>query len=473
MSKENKNIKKETEAAVARRKKNSTKTKNEKSVTVTKKNATYKNKSAFKAKQPLTDEEKAIRTRRAVIIIISIILAAALILGIVLGIVTLVRNASYVMKLERVGVDKGVAAFLISMYKHDYLQNLVANGVDASDSDSFWEKARVTGNEGDLFNYEATEYLKAVIAANVLFDEYAKLSKDDEYKIEFAVQEVLNYQAAGSKKTFNELTKEMGFDYKDFKKGTEMLYKLRVVYTTVFGESGSKMQTSFANYCEEFYNNNYIRAKILVIRTEDTYEFDNGEMIKGDDGKYKTRPLTPEEKAKRAEYIARLDECVENLKVNPNNTIAMNDFNNLLALIADEYNENVTSGVKNGYYLAANSEYTSKLGLDEIVKDAFDLDIGEIAVHTHEAGVAKSTTEESSIGFSYKCYVYRMEKENKAYKDSSLEHFFYDFNSLASVSLYGEMIDEYSKDVELRDKWDAINPIAIPRNYDFRVKSFG
>ena len=73
-----------------------------------------------------------------------------------------------------------------------------------------------------------------------MFDEYATLTNEDIYKIDFAVQEVLNFQAGGSKKTFNELTSSMGFDFKDFKRGTEMLYKLRVVYNTVFGESGSK-----------------------------------------------------------------------------------------------------------------------------------------------------------------------------------------------------------------------------------------
>ena len=52
------------------------------------------------------------------------------------------------------------------------------------------------------------------------------------------------------------------------------------------------------------------------------------------------------------------------------------------------------------------------------------------------------------------------------------KHFFLDFNYLASVSLYSEMVKEYAKEVEVKDKWDALNPVAIPRNYNYRVKSF-
>ncbi len=428
--------------------------------------------SAVKTKKkPLTEEERAKRTRRTVIIVLSAILAAAIVFGIVLGVVTLVRSASYVMTLDRVGIDKGVASFLISIYKHDYIETLLNNGIDASDSNEFWLKKRYTGTEGDLFNYEVTEYLKGIVAANVLFDEYATLTDEDIYKIDFAVQEVLNFQAGGSKKTFNELTSSMGFDFKDFKRGTEMLYKLRVVYNTVFGESGSKMQTSFADYCDTYYNANYIRAKILIIRTQDTYKFDeNGEMIKGEDGKYEIRTLTEEEKLERADYIARLDSCVAQLKNNPDNTIAFNDFNNLLDEVAEKYKENVTSAVKNGYYLAKGSDYTTKLSLDGIINEAFNLEVGEI--YTCETGVTVAEDNDKSTGFSYKCYVYKMEKEARAYKNSSLEHFFVDFNALASVSLYGEIVDEYSKNVEIKDKWDAINPVAIPRNYNYRVKSF-
>ena len=293
------------------------------------------------------------------------------------------------------------------------------------------------------------EYLKGIVAANVLFDEYATLTEEDEYKIDFAVQEVLNFQAGGSKKTFNELTSSMGFDFKDFKRGTEMLYKLRVVYTTVFGESGSKMQTNFADYCNRYYESNYIRAKILLIRTQDTYKLDeNNEMIKGEDGKYEIRLLTEAEKQERAAYIAQLDACVDSIRSNPENTIALNDFNNLLNEVAEKYNENVTSAVKNGYYLSQDSDYTSKLGLDGVINEAFNLDIGEI--YSCETGVTVAETTNSSTGFSYKCYVYRMEKEEKAYQDSSLEHFFLDFNSLASVALYGEIVDEYSKEVDVK-----------------------
>lgn len=421
--------------------------------------------------KPLSQEASAIRTRRIVIITLSVILSLAVVLGAVLGIITAVRNSSYIMTLDRVGIDEGVASFLISIYKYDYMVALLESGVEAEDTSEFWSTPLYTGNQGDLFNYEAERYLKSIIAANALFDEYATLTAADKSKIAFAVEEVLGRKASGDKKAFNELTKEMGFDYKDFEKGSEMLYKMRVVYNTVFGESGSKMQTSFADYCESFYNKNYIKAKILIIRTQDTYELDeSGNMIKGEDGKYKTRPLKEAEKLERANYISELDACVESIRNNPNNTISLNDFNNLLEEIANKYKENVVSGVTDGYYLASGSEYSSLLGIDDVISKAFSLEIGEI--YTNETGALMSDDEEDNDSFSYKCYVYKMEKEDKAYKNKSLEHFFRDFNSLASVSLYSEIVDAYSKDVEVKDDWKNINPVAIPYNYNYRVNTF-
>ena len=53
-----------------------------------------------------TPEESAKKTRRIIKITVCVILALALLLGAVLGIITAVRNASYVMKADRVGIDK-------------------------------------------------------------------------------------------------------------------------------------------------------------------------------------------------------------------------------------------------------------------------------------------------------------------------------------------------------------------------------
>ena len=446
-------------------------------------------------KQEPTPEESARKTRRIIIIAVCVILALAILLGAVLGIVTAVRNASYVMKLDRVGIDKGVASFLISLYKYEY----IASYSGASDSDTFWNKARVTGTEGDLFNYEATEYLKEIVAANALFDQYAELTSEDKKRINLATKEVLNFKASGSEKTFNEKTAEFGFDFDDFKRGSEMIYKASVVATRVFGEGGANMQTMFGDWCNTFYENNYIKAKILIIRTEDTfaYEMDeNGDFVLNEKGEkipiyetdaggnkiHATRPLTAEEKAERLQYVNELKSLEAALKENPNATITRNKFNNLLTEIAEKYNENVTSAVKDGYYLMRKSyvdeksgthelittDYTGKLNLDHIVRELYSRDEGEI--YSYETGAAVAEDVESS--FSYVCFAYRMEKPEGAYADSTLEHFFWDFNSLAAYFLYVDLIKEKISDVELKKKWDGINPVSIPVNKDIYVAEF-
>lgn len=435
-------------------------------------------------KQEPTPEESARKTRRIIIITVCVILALAILLGAVLGIVTAVRNASYVMKIDRVGIDKGVASFLISLYKYEY----VASYTGASDSDSFWNKARVTGTEGDLFNYEATEYLKEILAANALFDSYAKLTNEDKKKINLATTEILNFKASGSEKTFNEKTKEFGFDFDDFKRGSEMIYKASVVLTRVFGDGGSNMQTMFGDWCNTFYENNYIKAKILIIRTEDTFKYDeNGEAVyetdAGGNKIHATRPLTPAEKEERLQYVTKLDSLAAALRESPNSTITRNQFNNLLTEIAEKYNENVTSAVKDGYYLMRKtnvetgygneqlitSDYTGKMNIDHIVRELYSLDEGEIYVYESGAAVAE---DDAVSSFSYKCYAYRMEKNEGAYADSTLEHFFWDFNSLAAYFLYVDLIKEKVSDVELKKKWDDMNPVSIPMNKDIYVAEF-
>lgn len=454
MSNKSKNVKKQTEISFY--KKNGTKT---------------KTKSIIKN---VTVEESAKRTKRIIVISVSIVLALAIIFGAVLGIITAVRNASYVMKLDRVGIDKGVASFLISIYKYDFMIYLLEGGVEATeDTEEFWSSSYVSGTYGDLFDYESTRYLKSVIAANALFDQYAELSEDDEYKIDFAVEEVLNRKCDGSKQTFNELTAPMGFDFKDFRRGSEMLYKMRVVCSTVFGEGGSKMQTEYADYCESFYNSNYIRAKILFIRTEDTYVIDEEtNKVVVENGKGVTRPLEEHEKAERLADINRLDKCIE--AINKGSNFAVDDFNSLLAELGNKYSyENVVLGTEHGYYFAQNSQYAKDFGMSDIISEAFKLEEGEITTHEKGAIIAEGD-EESDSGYSYKCYIYRLEKEDKAYQNSSLKDFFYDFNSLASISLYEKLVDEKAEKVEIIEKkWSEIIPSAIPYNYDYRVNSFG
>lgn len=460
-----------------------------------KKKKMIEQRKAINKKAPLTAEQSAKKTRRIIITVICVILALAIILGAVLGIITAVRNSSYVMKADRVGIDKGVANYLISLYKYDY----VISYEGAKDTDEFWNKARVTGTEGDLFNLQATRHLKQIVAANALFDQYTKLTKDDKKRIDLAVNEVLNFKASGSENTFNEKAKDMGFDFDDFKKASEMIYKANIVAVRVFGENGANMPSLFGDFCDSFYEDNYVKAKILIIRTENTFAYEtdsNGEFVLDEKGEkipiydtdedgnkiHRTRPLSTAEKAERLDYIARLDSLVAQLTEKPDSVHTRNTFDSLLEEIAVKYDENVLTGVTDGYYLfrksyvsedygkeqIIRSSYTERLGLDHIVKQAYALETNEIYVY--ESGAA--VDDDSTDSYSYKCYVVKENAKKGAYSDSSLEHFFRDFNALAAYFLYAELIEEKTDDVKLTKKWDAIDPVAIPMNKDLYVLEF-
>ena len=190
-----------------------------------------KRSTAGKAKKPsLTSAQK---TRRTVIIIISVIVGLAITVGAVLGIITAAKNSSYLMKLDNVGITPGVASYLSSYFKALYMQNLAASGADVSDTPSFWNKKVFKENTyGDYLAYETEEYIKELIASNAIFDKHTSLTSEDRDEIDLAIKEILVYRADGQKAQFNQDVKNMDFDYKDFQSATEMLYKSYVVKTS-------------------------------------------------------------------------------------------------------------------------------------------------------------------------------------------------------------------------------------------------
>ena len=409
--------------------------------------------------------ESAVYTKKFVIISVSILVGIALIFGATLGIVAAVKNASYVMKLEGIGIDSGVANYLSSYFKAKYMQSLASSGVDVSDTASFWN-TKVFGENtyGDYLEYETEQYMKQIIASLLIFDMYTSLTKEDEDEIDLAVKEILVYKASGDKKAFNEDTEKYGFDYNDFKNGTEILYKTYILNERIFGKNGANM-TSFSEYCEEYFSG-YARVKLIFIRTKDTFVLDSeGNRVKDDKNNDSLRELTDSEKAERQEYIARLDACMNGIN---DGSVAPEQFDVLAEELIAKYGENSKESIT-GYYFSTGSTYTEefKKYYPTVVSKAFDMEIGDCSVIEFGSVMAEGEEEkeESTAAFVGRCYIYRVEKEKDAYKKQN--DFFADFYSLASSSLHQKMIEEYAKKVEVLDKWEKIDQRNIPYNTDY------
>ncbi|MBQ9071005.1 MAG: hypothetical protein IJY23_06650 [Clostridia bacterium] len=410
------------------------------------------------------------RTRRIVIILVSVLVGIAVVLGAVLGIVAAVRRASHVMRLEDIGINEGVASYLSSVFKSMYMQNLASSGVSVSDTESFWNTKVFRENTyADYLEYETTQYIKQIIAANVIFDSYTTLKSADKSKIEQATNEILVYQSGGDKGAFNEATEAMGFDYKDFKKATEILYKAYMIKSRIFGDSGERM-SSFPEELESFYSG-YARVKLIFIRTQDTFVLDeSGNRVQDSDGNDSLRALTAEEKSERAAYIERLDACIAGIN---DGTVAPEYYDSLAAEIYGKYKENIDTALTTGYYFMSGSKFTTEFSeaFSDVVKTSSSLGIGEAGVVEYGSIMADDGEDEKKqLEFVGRCYIYRVERESAAYEKEDKNGFFSDFSSLAATSVCQKMINDYAAKVEILDKWENINPVAIPYNTNYVAK---
>ena len=385
--------------------------------------------------------------KRLIVIIVSVFLAAVLLFGAIYGIVIAVINAGYVMTYGGIGVDSGVVAYLTSYYKAVYMKNLAQDGNEVEDTAEFWGQIMVNETTlGDYLKYSTENYIKQVLAVNYLFDRYATLTSDDKKDLELAVREKLDYLAGGSVSTFNEMSAEYGFDYDDFKEGSELLYKAWSAKSKMFGENGEYM-LEFPDEVEEYYKS-YSHVKLLFVRTESTFVLDeNGDRVKGDDGNDTLRDLTDEEKAQRLESVEYLKGVIAKINSGESDGAI---FDQLLR----DYDEGDRDSHTKGYYFNENASYTKEFAdeFKRVVDIAYEIDIG------------KASYTECSVGY---CFIYRIPRETGAYVDTSSDWCFSDFFPNASTEMFQKMIDEIAAEVEVRDGWSLIDPVSIPYTTDF------
>lgn len=440
-----------------------------------------KNNRAFAAafnKMPsreISSAESAAKTRRLVIIFVSAVLSIVLLLGAVLGTVAIVRNASYAVRLESVGMTEGVANYFVTLLKADYLRR-----TNAVDTPEFWASPYInaevsTSTHGDYLNRYVEENIKKILADNYLFDKYLWLSGSEKDDIAMTANEMLYSLASNSKQKFNDIAAQYGFDYDDFKKAVEMLYKSSAVANGIFGSNGQSL-VGLTDYCDEFFMGSedfvgYTRAKIVFIRTEDTFKLDeNGNRITESrtdaDGKAitvdVTRPLTDEEKAARQSHINVFEACIEGFA---NDTVPKSTFDEEAEKVY-AYGENEKEG-KDGYYFNANSAFTREFSevYSEVVDKAAALSVGSVGVVEY---TAQSEGFDKRNGFVGKVYIYRVENEDKAYENVT-SPFFADFYKIASYYLTLRMANDNMEKAEFGSKWQNINVLTHKYTFDYSI----
>ena len=402
---------------------------------------------------PKNKNERQNKRKNAFLItFICIFLALVLIFGAVLGIVTAVKNANAVVKYEGLTMDKETASFFVTYYKYRYMSLLSSLGVEGvEDTRGFWNKIyeKEGVSYGELLTKSTEQYIRQIIAANYLFDNYGKLTGDDKDIINTARNELLTYKADGNKKHFNSEVSRYGFDYSSLKDAITMLYKANTAKNIIYGSDGSNL-ANFPEVANE-YLAEYTHAKLLFIRTETTFELDDGgNRIIGDDGNDKTRPLTDAEKAERQTLISEIRGYIDALENGGDIQMGEEMF--------DYYLEKHDEGDKNmhadGYYFHKNSSFTSEFSevFKNIVDKSYSMNVGSY--------------DEVSVDFGV-CFIYKYEPTANVYSSTLAEVCFTDFYSDAAIVMFEKNLTELSEDVIFDKKFSQIDIIGLPYNYDY------
>ena len=389
---------------------------------------------------------------RFLTIFVCVFLGFTVILGTTLGVVIGLRDARTLVSYGGVYLDEGEVSFLSSVYKTEYLASLNSSGVRAYDSKYFWQsKAQGGKTYGELFEAGLREYISGLLVASELYSSYGDYGRKEKAAVKSAAEQVLKYQAEGSKEKFNELASEFGFDYNDFLTGCELLYKTWGAKTLIYGENGENLEY-YPDECER-YIETYTHVSLLFVRTEEIFELDSEGNPVTENGEYVMRPLTDEEMAERETTVEMLRTAIHAKENGLDGQISPEMFEIYL-----KKSDGDAEMYDKGYYFNPAASETAAFYSyhPEIVDKAYEMEMGEYA----EVGC--------SIGI---CFIYKYAVTEGAYADTD-NQFFSDFYSDAASYLYALSLSELSDGVKFGEKYDGLDAVSIPQNSKLKINGF-
>ena len=155
-----------------------------------------------------------------------LLIAVVLVTGMAFALSAGIRNVRAAVKLGDITVDSGTLTYLAALYKRDYIDGLRKSGVDASDSEEFWDSEKSEGvRYGELFEAEFEIYLTGLVADAYLYITNHGYTPEDKIRVSEKNDAVLRTRAQGSVVEFNEVAEKYGFDYNDFQNANALIYK--------------------------------------------------------------------------------------------------------------------------------------------------------------------------------------------------------------------------------------------------------
>lgn len=384
-----------------------------------------------------------------------VFLSALLVLGIVLGTISIVRDQKTYARYSGTIADRAIYSYLLSYYKFNHMRALA--GVEgAEDTEAFWSSIDEESGktQGELLSEGAKNYVTRVLISASLFDSAATSAQKKAAKVaaKQAAEEILTYRADGDIDAFNEIAAPFGYAYEDLEDIALLLYKAENAQTLFYGVNGENAKSRLSE-CNVYMKENYSAVYLLFIRTETTFsttEDEDGNLTIDTDenGASVTRPLRSDESAKREETMHLLDTAISA------GTLTKSYFEGKMKEHYGAYPE----GSNALCYFADGADYT----------ESFKQSIGEPIV---------SAAEELSVGACKKiayehgyCYVYKCNAEDYAFSKDAYEHCFSDFYENVANHLFTEDVAVFADDVVFKERAATVAIATLPYKNLIRVR---
>lgn len=395
--------------------------------------------------------KKEISGKKIAIIFISVFLALILALVGTLGVISLIREANAIVSLDGATIDKGVASFLISRYKTQYLSDMRSEGYNV-DSEDFFESKIGEVSAREHFESRANTYLREILVTSYIFDTYSSLTSKEKRDIEKSVNEVLDYQAGGSVEKFNEIAAEYGFDFDDFRRAATLIYKSNNAFSALYGEDGSRVSSN--SVATNSYLNEYAHVYILMVR-ENT-KLDNGENIL----------LNDEERKERQTLLSKIEAAMEAYRTGGDGEMTTTSFENWVSESEDSQNDFTTKG----YYFHKDAEMTAEFeeGLPGITECAMKMKLNSFDEVTTRIKIDVDGEEYTE---TLHCFLYRTTPRESAYNDSDIaDVWFSDFKSDLAVYIYKNQINSLLESVKNGGGESEFDYVSIPANITIAIR---
>ena len=393
---------------------------------------------------------------KILLIIVCIFVSVVLIFGATFGIIIGVRNIKTFISYGSVRIDEGEARFLAAYYKLLFMSNYKISK-ESKDNAEFWASEYENGvTYGEILASEVETYIKDLLVKNYLFDRFSEMSFEDELNVREAAREVLSYRADGSEEKFNEIYAQLGFTYDDFVSAAELIYKADSVFERIYGSDGANVKT-MTEICSSFYTEHYSAVKLLFIRTETDYVYEDGKRVTDENGNDLLEELSESEKQKRAALIEEIRTLIKAYEDKSGDVrMTPEEFTNYISKHGDG-GENKTAGF---YFSALGSAFTDEFRTNE------DGSVNEQRNAIVDSAISMNALSYKELTYSGGvCFIYKYPTSSGStapYTDTSAGGCFADFYRLAAEDNYSETISELRADAKVKDKFYKIEISALP-----------